>query len=546
MSKRRVMVIGLDGATWELLDGFMERGLMPRLSSLCAQGAKGELNTVVPPMTATAWTSFITGKGPGKHGVYDWTEPMANSYVYEPVDSTRIKASTILEIASNHGRRVSSVNLPLTFPCRKINGVAVSGMLTPSVETAGFTWPPDFVDELMEISPGYEIDTHLTEAFEDVLPFCDRLERLINKRSVLVKELLLREDWDLHVTVWVEMDRLQHCIWHFIDPEHTNFDAEGAEKYADRILEIYTLLDDQIGMMVDNKGDDCDIIFVSDHGFGQCRNKVFLNTWLAEKGFLKFKDAGDVRGRMNSIRGVMDKLGVDTRKIVDVAKRFGAGGILSRQGAALSRFAAGIDWENTVAYCHGTNSVRINLEGREPLGSVSRSDYAKVGEELRDALLSMRDADGQAVITKVQLRDEIYFGAEVERASDVVITEHDTSVWFYYSEGTIPNQLFEESGWASGNHKPNGIFLGVGPSFDSREVIGADIIDIAPTVLALMGLPIPDDMDGSVLYSALSREELAPVRYTEAKGFAGDSSGSFSDKQRGEIEERLRGLGYLQ
>jgi predicted AlkP superfamily phosphohydrolase/phosphomutase len=546
MSKRRVMVIGLDGATWELLDGFMERGLMPRLSSLCQQGAKGELNTVVPPMTATAWTSFVTGKGPGKHGVYDWTEPMANSYVYEPVDSTRIKANTILEIASDHGCRVSSVNLPLTFPCRKINGVAVSGMLTPSVETAGFTWPPDFVDELMEISPGYEIDTHLTEAFDDVLPFCDRLERLINKRSVLVKELLKREDWDLHVTVWVEMDRLQHCIWHFIDPDHENFDPEGAEKYAQRILEIYTLLDDQIGMMVDNKGEDCDIIFISDHGFGQCRNKVFLNTWLAEKGFLKFKDSSDVRGRMNSIRGAMDKLGVDTRKIVDIAKKFGADGILSRQGAALSRFAAGIDWDNTVAFCHGTNSVRINLEGREPMGSVSEADYSKVGEELREALLAMRDTNGQAVITNVQLRDELYFGTEVDRASDVVITEHDTSVWFYYSEGEIPDQLFENSGWASGNHKPNGIFLGVGPTFESCDVMGADIIDIAPTVLAIMGLPIPDDMDGSVLYSALTRDCLDPIRYTEADEFTGDSSGGFSDKQRGEIEERLRGLGYLQ
>ena len=127
-----------------------------------------------------------------------------------------------------------------------------------------------------------------------------------------------------------------------------------------------------------------------------------------------------------------------------------------------------------------------------------------------------------------------------------MITEHDTSVWFYYSEGKIPDQLFENSGWASGNHKPNGIFLGVGPTFEPCELMGADIIDIAPTVLAIMGLPIPDDMDGSVLYSALTRDHLGPIRYTEAAEFTGDSSGGFSDKQRGEIEERLRGLGYLQ
>jgi len=540
------MVIGLDGATWELLDGFMERGLMPRLSELCDQGAKGELNTVVPPMTATAWTSFVTGKGPGKHGIYDWTEPMANSYVYEPVDSTRIKASTILEIASDNNRRVSTVNLPLTFPCREINGLAVSGMLTPSVNTAGSTWPPNFVEELLKISPDYEIDTHLTDTEDDVLPFCDRLERIIKKRSALVKDMLTREDWDLHVTVWVEMDRLQHCIWHFIDPTHPNYDERGAAKYADRILKIYTLLDDQIGMMVDNKGENCDVIFISDHGFGQCRSKVFLNTWLEDKGFLRFKETNDVRGRMNVIRGALDSLGVDTRKIVDLAKRFGVGGILSRKGAALSRFAAGIDWENTVAYCHGTNSVRINLKGREPSGSVSKEDYYEVAEKVRKELLSMKDEDGTPVITGVKLREEIYAGEEVERASDIVITEHDTSVWFYYSEGTIPDQLFEESGWASGNHKPNGIFLGVGPSFEQCEVQGADIIDIAPTVLALMGIAIPDDMDGEVIYSSLNRSGVFPIRYTESELYSSELGGGFSDKQRGEIEERLRGLGYLQ
>ena len=540
------MIIGIDGATWELLDGFMERGLLPNLKRLSEEGAKGELQTVVPPMTATAWTSFATGKGPGKHGIYDWTEPMANSYVYEPVDSTRVKSRTIFEIASDAGLRVSTVNLPLTFPAREINGVAVSGMLTPSVDTAGFTWPPEFVDELKRVVPDYNIDTHLTESFDDVLPFCDRLESMIERRAKLIEHLLESESWDLHVTVWVEMDRLQHCIWQFIDPEHPHYDAEGAAKYGERILGVYRLLDEKVGRMVELKGDDCDLIFISDHGFGPCRNKVFLNTWLAKEGFLTFKEGDGGRARMNQVRGLMDKAGIDTRAVVAFARRAGLGGVLKSQGAALSRFAAGIDWEQTKAYCHGTNSVRINLEGREPRGSVSVAEYREVAEELRRALLEMRDEAGEQVITEVHLREELYAGEEVDRASDVVISDHDHSVWFYYSEGEIPDMLFEPSGWASGNHKPNGIFLGHGPSFIQGSVEGANIVDIAPTVLAILGLPLPDDQDGRVLHQALDTATLAPLRYTEAKAFTDSAGAAFDAKQRAEIEERLRGLGYLQ
>lgn len=542
------MVIGLDGATWELLDGFMERGIMPRLKTLVDEGCRGPLASVVPPMTATAWTSFVTGKGPGKHGIYDWTEPMPQSYVYEPVDSRKVKSQTILEIASEAGLRVASVNLPLTYPCRPLNGVAISGMLTPDKESSGFTYPASFREDLDRLSPDYIIDTHLSDSFDDILPFCDRLESMLEERGKVVRHLLDQEPWDLFVTVWVEMDRMQHCIWQFIDPDHPFYDAEGAAKYEERILDVYRLLDVRIGEMADRRGDDCDIIFISDHGFGPCRAKVFLNTWLAEAGFLTFKEGGDdMRGRLNQVRGLMDRFGINTRKILETAKKYGAGRLIRSKGSALSRFASGIDWSQTQAFCHGTNSIRINLEGREPQGSVAAEEYEEVVQRLKAALLAMKDDDGINVITDVQTRDELYQGPETARASDLFIADHDHAVWFYYSEGEMPDTLFEESGWASGNHKPNGIFLGHGPSFSKGKWVDKpNIIDITPTLLTLLGLPIPDDVDGRVLKETFEKGFRPEILWTEAQKFKARQGAGFSAAERAEIEERLRGLGYLQ
>jgi len=542
------MVIGLDGATWELLDGFMERGIMPRLQALVEEGCRGPLWSVVPPMTATAWTSFVTGKGPGKHGIYDWTEPMGNSYVYEPVDSRKVKSETILEMASDKGLRVATVNLPLTFPCRELNGVAVSGMLTPDKDSPGFTYPASFRQTIEDLSPDYIIDTHLSDSFEDILPFCERLETMLNERGKVIRHLLDDEPWDLFVTVWVEMDRMQHCIWQFIDPEHPYYDKEGAALYEERILDVYRLLDKRIGEMVDRRGENCDVIFISDHGFGPCRAKVFLNTWLAEHGFLKFKDSSNhTRDRLNRVRSVLDGMGIDTRKIIDIAKRYGGGRLIRNQGAALSRFASGIDWSQTKAFCHGTNSIRINLEGREPEGSVPQEQYEDVRKELREALLGMTDDDGTNVISDVRMREELYSGPEIHRASDLFVADHDHSVWFYYSEGTIPDVLFEPSGWASGNHKPNGIFLGHGPSFSKGTWVDEpNIIDIAPTILSLMDLPIPDDVDGRILKETFAEGYRPQVLWREAGVYDAATESAFSDKERAEIEERLRGLGYLQ
>ncbi len=542
------MVIGLDGATWELLDRLFALDLMPNLQAMVQQGTRGPLWSVVPPMTATAWTSFATGKGPGKHGIYDWTEPMDGSYVYEPVDARRVNSRTVFEVLSEHGRRSATVNLPLTFPCREIDGVAVSGMLTPSKDAPGFTWPPDFAQALARVSPDYVIDTHLTDSHDDVLPFCDRLEQMLEARGKLLHHLLEQEAWDLFVTVFVEMDRMQHCTWQFIDEDHPDYDPDGASRYADRIFGVYRRIDDHVAELVARRGEDCDVVFISDHGFGPCRAKVFLNTWLAQAGFLHFKEGGsDVRGHLNRVRTLLDRAGVDTRKLLDTAKKLGAERIVQKQGAALSRFAASIDWDRTVAYCHGTNAVRINLAGREPHGSVAPADYDRVREQVRAGLEAMVDDTGSPVIQAVRTREELYSGPEVGRAADLLIADHDESVWFYYSEGDIPDVVFEAPGWASGNHKSNGIFLGHGPSFaEGRRVEDPGIADIFPTLLAILGVPIPDDIDGRVLWHTFRDGQRPAVRWSEAPGYQVAGGTVFSDAEKAEIEERLRGLGYLQ
>lgn len=538
-------MIGLDGATWKLLDRLILEGVMPNLGRLRAEGASGPLWSVVPPMTATAWTSYQTGKGPGKHGIFDWTEPVPGSYLYRPIDSTHLQSRTIFELLSARQKRVATVNLPLTFPARPINGVAVGDMLTPAKDTPGFLHPPEFRATLDRISPDYAIDTHLCESEDDLQPFLDRLRHLIEERGKLVRHLMDAEPWDLFCVVWVEMDRMQHCLWHIVDARHPHFDARLASIWRERILDIYRLLDVRIGEMLDRRPADANVFFISDHGFGPCRYKVFLNTWLAQEGFLRFKEGGRAqRQRLHQVRNLLGRAGVDTRRILDFARRFGGDAVMGA-GDSLSRFAAEIDWENTSAFCHGTNAVRINLQGREKQGSVRPEEYNAVVERLRERLLALRDPEGNVVIRGVKRREELYVGPNLNLAADLLIAEHDDSVWFYYSEGEVPAAVFEPSGWASGNHEPDGIFLAWGPDIAPGTHEHTSINDIAPTVLALAGVPIPDDVDGAVLREILRPGRTLRPMWSEAQAWTGEARTLDAATNRA-IEERLRGLGYLQ
>lgn len=545
--RNRTVVIGLDGATWDLLDSFFGEGVLPNLERLRREGAWGKLRSVVPPMTATAWTSSMTGKGPGKHGIYDWTEPVGGSYLYRPIDSTRVMSRTLFEQLSERGQQICTVNLPLTWPARPINGIAVGDMLTPSKESPGFTHPPSFKAELDRLVPDYQIDTHLCEKEGDLLPFLARLRTMLEGRGTLVRQLMERQSWDLCWVVWVEMDRMQHCLWHIFDRSHPYHDEILARRYREPILDIYRLLDVRVGEMLERRPAGSNVFFLSDHGFGPCRYKVFLNTWLAQEAFFSLKKEGNQgRQRMQRLRGLLDRAGLDTRRIIGTAKKLGLGNILARNSDSLSRFAADIDWENTQAFCHGTNAIRINLRGRERYGSVDPSDYDRVLRRLKERLLAMRDPEGNPVIQKVQTREELYSGPYVEGAADLLISDHDDSVWFYYSEGEVPEEVFERSGWSSGNHKPDGIFLAWGPDIRPGEIQGAHINDFMPTILASMGVPIPDDVDGRPLAEIFDRRSKIRPLFKEATLFQPKQESGHDAATNAAIEDRLRGLGYLQ
>jgi predicted AlkP superfamily phosphohydrolase/phosphomutase len=279
----RVLVIGLDGATWRSLDPLVESGAMPSLARLRRRGFVAPLESTVPPVTAPAWSSFITGQNPGRHGVYQfyeidpWSERALGrgtpTFLAEPgviVNGKALGGPKLWEVASSAGKRCATINLPMTYPPSPINGLMVTDMLTPP-GSRNFTYPPELADELTD----YEID--LTPREKDFSSsdeaFLARAEAVLEKRGRAVTNLFEREPWDLFVAIFTETDRLQHRYWQYLDPEPPPGTSRELADIRMRVVGLYTQLDAYLGRLLDAAADEYRIVVVSDHGFGHAATR---------------------------------------------------------------------------------------------------------------------------------------------------------------------------------------------------------------------------------------------------------------------------------
>lgn len=570
MQVKRVMVIGLDGATFDLMRPWLAEGKLPTLARLIAEGASGEMESVPNMNSAAAWSSFATGLNPGKHGVYWLVEYKPNSYELQPTNALSRHGETIWARLSRRGRRVAVLNVPITWPAEPVNGILVAGWDCPGVRSRGFTYPPEFAQELLRACDDEFIITAAYEAPEATLYGDMALGiRTIHKQTEshlkAARYVLGQGPWDLFIVIFTATDIAHHLLWKTFDPNHPDYDPQEAARYGGAIYDIYRQLDDAIAELVQYVDENTTVIVMSDHGAGIKAGAVHsINRWLESQGLLKRRKTADGRRKLSTLRPLWRLLADAiwaSRRVLSEAQRERIKGWLPmlrglRSKAEMHLYSAQIDWSRTLAYGNDADDfIRINLRGREPQGIVAPEDYETLRDHIIERLYAWRDPkSGRPLVEKVWKREEIYFGPYVDKADDILIRWADF-VPQGLDDGGLerPRQFFDQ---ISGGHKPNGILIMRGPGIMPGTTIeGAELIDMPPTILHLLGEPVPAIMDGKVLTQAFSPIHLAthpPVvedgrRKTEGEEWiASVSSGeSYSEEEAHLVEERLRGLGYL-
>ena len=555
-STRRALVIGLDGATWDLMAPWIEAGYLPNLATLRARGARGKLASTIHPVTTPAWTSFLTGQQQGRHGIYDHVRRRPGTYEVQVTNASMIRVPTIFDHLRPAGLRAVSLNVPYTFPPRPIPGVMVSGLFAPTVGPQ-ITYPSELFAEIARVAPDYTIHPDFVPQAPDPLQrYVDDLIRSTEGQFKVAEYLMAREPWSLFVVVFTATDQVQHSFWHCLADE-ASADSRTAP-YRHAIRDVYQAIDRNLPRLLSRIDDETLVIVMSDHGAGELHRWVHLNRWLADHGYLTFTSQ---RRRASWRTALLTRAAAAYKRHVPAGWRArvrqGLGRNFERAKSTFESqlFSTAIAWERSRAYALGAcGNLFINLRGREPRGIVAPgAEYEALRDEIAAQLLELRDPEtGDLLVARVFRREEIYHGPYLDQAPDLVIQWRDYRYWGRgrYDQFGLP--LFEPSStWdfselpLTGTHRPDGVLIACGPGIGAdRAYEGARLIDLAPTLLAYLGVPVPADMDGRVLADLFApgivqSERGAAASAPQAQEFA------FTPDEEAAITQRLQDLGYL-
>lgn len=550
-----ILLIGLDGATDDILRPMIERGYLPNIARVRESGAWGELMSTYPPASPTAWSSLMTGTNPGQHGVFSFTVKRPGTYYVDVTTSSTIGVPSLWDLLGEQGRQVAVINMPMHYPPWSINGVMISGMGTPGRDVT-FTHPPELKDEIESKVGDYLLDVSWARYAEgEEHRFLDDLLTNEGRRYEAARYLFKRQDWDLFAIVFTGLDRLQHRVWRpleeiadgSVDPT-----ADPASVHG-KVLAYFKLMDDGVGELMSLCGEQTTTVLMSDHGFGPCERLVEVNNLLAELGYLRYNEATRSEGRRRPplYKRLLRSLGLNRKRFVSLSKKLSIDPYkyLEQGSKAINR----IDWSRTRAFCYSLDGIYINLQGRERHGIVDPAEYDRLREEIVSRLREYTDAEtGRRPFRDVGLKEAVYRGPRLDEAPDLILTDYDRAYEPYFQlfkkEGLVPD-VFAPPGVKQGTHRDNGIVCLHGRGVRAGATMPrADIVDVAPTILHLMGLQAPSYFDGRVLVDGLSDAEKGK----ETVGVLVDQGADLgrrdevSREEADKIAERLKGLGYLE
>ncbi len=552
----RVLMIGLDGMTFDVLDPLVAEGHTPVIAGLVRDGARAPLETIFPPLTAAAWTSAVTGKNPGKHGILEFFLRRPGTLDDVAVNQRLRDSRAIWDLLGEAGMRSIVTNIPVTYPPEEIDGVMISDFLTPAGRR-DFVTPAGVLDDLERAFGPYRLHLSGTYRRGRIDEVVDELVDEVEYKTKVNCFLMDREDWSACFThVW-GTDRIQHELWHVVDPSHPRHDrAEGAS-HRSKVMDYWKRVDDSVGRMVDAAGPNASTFIVSDHGFGPLHKYCSFNVWLMQQGLLRLKRDG-----ATIVKRLAFTLGITPEFAFKLSRRVSAGGAKAKRGVTADRSKRGklnklflsfnnVDWSRTTVFSKGNyGQLFVNLEGREPYGTVSPgAEYERVRDDLIKRLKAIKDpGSGEPLIGDVFKREELFHGRHVENAPDVCFLPADMRFISIGDMDFTSNRFVVDAFGISGGHRMHGILVANGPRI-RRGVAspGAHITDLTPTMLHLLGQPVVDDMDGRVLEEIIDPAFLRenPVQTIGATGGHDATAADLTDDETGEIRDRLRELGYL-
>lgn len=551
----RHLIVGIDGADWDVIDAIGPRRL-PTLASLRAAGAWARLASVLPFATLPNWTTFLTAADPGVHGVFDFTQ--RDGYRVRFTSGSARAVPTWIARLDAMGKRCASLSFPGTYPPERLaNGLAISGWDSPVAFEAdrSFVWPEREYDAITaRFGPIRfdEVDEFDTDAsrFHDTLGA--KLATKVEQRSALYEHVLGERSWDVFACYFGETDTAAHHLFGCFDPRSPRHPASTSHAAADGLARVYEAIDRALARLIAQAGDDVELTLVSDHGSGPSSDKVlYLNRALAEAGLLAFHPA-KIGARATSAAKELALTVLPPRMKERAFMAMGRalpGWLESR-----ARFAA-IDMARTRVFSEELNyfpSLTLNLRGREPKGTLTREDLPAIRRDLEELARTLVDPwTGTRVIQAIHARQDVYFGPHVERAPDFVLElAMDGGASYNLMPSGGSGSVFRrlaESEWLgrkgrslAGSHRPRGLFLASGPSVRACGEVTAHIADASATCLARVGVALPLDASGRVLTEVLVRRATMP---TPLPDVATTKTGGAIDLAR--TEARLRALGYV-
>ena len=541
----KILVIGLDAATMDLIGPWSETGLLPTLTRLMEAGAHSTLRSTPNMHSASAWTSILTGLNPGRHGLYVFSDrdyATGEQVFFKGGDR---RGELITRHLARQGWTSGLLNVPMTYPAQCADGsYMISGLDAPSLNASAFC-PAEIRDEVVARFPDYSYapkglgdlmsSGRVDEAVKEWL-------RLIEVQTAAAEYLIETHPTDFFMCVYTASDWGGHNLWKYFDTAHPEHQA--GSPHRDALLSIYQALDGAIGRLLRFSNEETQVYVISDHGMGLHSGASYhLADWLEREGYLvRKKQAGDRRASLLQAGRRAAKNVLPTKLKEKIKAGLGDERVKRLQTAEKDTFYASIDWSRTAAYTEaGRHVININLAGRNQHGTIAPEGYRQVCDEIISRLGEWVDASGTPVVERVVRRDEVYRGEYASRASDLYIYWNRAA-----RMGEPPREVKARGFWWSGDHRPEGILICKGKSIRHTGELRAPVVyDLVPTILHLAGLAVPSGLDGRVLEEVIAKERRSTVRYDSAGDSGAKEAGKLTEEEEKLIEEKLRALGYL-